>query len=393
MMCSGEALALVQALKQRRVAQGAAFTAAAKNSAMLIAFLVSSFIGLKPKKKQLPQSFTLSPGRLVRPGFSRRHGTKKKGLCAPRLTATKEEWAYRGIQAHGRVAALLWPQDLFGRLVYVETSHAELDASAVSASVDSLPYFSRDGPCSASAGRCLTNAWHAVKVHNFCRPMGASEACCERVGSIMQNNWDKRKGEDAGALMDSVLLQEARVSGVGNPRDELICQEVAAAFQTLGRSPAMTGRRASKPGHSKSTVLARVRAAGQAHLAASGRGSTCNPVAMPSEDGNYQADDLPAGSNAVLARAVIPWHLEQARAQRRRRATPALKPSAAVNEALKHATSGERVAKLPLFWQDPRKEHRQAGSVHKQKLDSWLRSDEGKQWAREKQQRYLEAEG
>lgn len=209
MMCSGEALALVQALKQRSVGKGAASVAAAQASAMWIAFLVSSFTGLEQKKNPLPQSFKLSPGCLARSGFRRRHGSKKSRngapYGAPRTAAIKEEWAYRGIQAHGRVAAVLRPQELFGRLVYVETSHAELDASAVSASVDSLPYFARDGPCPSSATRRNTNAWHAVKVHNFCRPMGASEACCERVGSIMQNNWEKRKGEDAGALMDRKL--------------------------------------------------------------------------------------------------------------------------------------------------------------------------------------------
>jgi hypothetical protein len=386
MMCSGEALALVQALKQRRVAQAAASTAAAKASAMWIAFLVSSFMG-----KTLPQSFKLSPGCLARPGFSHRHRRHRsnKTYGAPRAAAIKEEWAYRGIQAHGRMAAVLWPQHLFGRLVYVETSQAELDASAVSASVDSLPYFSRDGPYSGV--RRNTNAWHAVKVHNFCRPMGASEACCERVGSLMQNNWDKVKGEDAGALMDSVLLQEARVSGIGNPRDELICQEVAAAFLTLGRNPAMPGRRASKPGDSTSTVLARVRTADQAHLAESGRGSMGNPVAMLFQDRNYEADVLPAGANAVLTRGLIPRNLGEARAERRRRATPALKTSTAVQQALQSAKSGEGVAALPMFWQDPRREHGQAGSVRKEKLSHWLRSAEGRQWLQEKQQRWEDA--
>jgi hypothetical protein len=386
-MCCGKALALVRVLNQRRLAQAVPSTDAPEAGPMMIAFLVSSFLGSCP----VPQSFKLSPGCLARYGFKRRRHAKKT-YGAPRTAATKEEWAYRGIQAHGRAAALLWPEDLFGRLVYVDSSQAELDASAVSASVDSSPYFSRDGPCSSSAALRNRNAWHAVKVHNFCRPMGASEACCERVGSLMQDNWDKRKGEDAGALMDSVLLQEARVSGIGNPRDELICKEVAAAFLTLGKNPVTTGRRASKPGDSRSKVLARVRVVDQARLAESGRGSMGNPVEMLWQDRKYEADDLPPGANAVLTRGLIPRSLTTARAERRRRATPALKPSTVVQQALQSAKTDTGVAALPMFLQKPRKERGQAGSVRKEKLSHWLQSEEGLQWRREKKQLFEDAE-
>ena len=58
----------------------------------------------------------------------------------------KKLWSYRGIDEDGHLAVLLWPSDLFGKCVYVQQAEAILDASAVSASIDSLPYFSRDGP-------------------------------------------------------------------------------------------------------------------------------------------------------------------------------------------------------------------------------------------------------
>ena len=104
----------------------------------------------------------------------------------------------------------------------------ELEASAVSASVDMSPYFSRDGP-SPSLEQFGRSAWHAVRVHHFCRPMGMPEACCERVGSIMQSNWSKQKGEDVGAIMDSVLLQECML---GVRCDVPACHRLFADYTT-----------------------------------------------------------------------------------------------------------------------------------------------------------------
>ena len=123
----------------------------------------------------------------------------------------KQLWKYQGPDAHGPIAVLLEPRHLFGKCVIVQHTEKQLDASAVSASVDMSPYFSRDGP--SPPEQFGNSAWHAVRVHNFCRPMGMPEACCERVGSIMQSNWSKQKGEDAGAIMDSVLLQECMLGG------------------------------------------------------------------------------------------------------------------------------------------------------------------------------------
>lgn len=159
-------------------------------------------------------SFNVSPSQLARRGVTQRHLKMKNSVTqrqygAPRSEAMKKLWSYRGLAEDGHLAVLLSPSDLFGKCVYVQHADTVINASAVSASIDSSPYFSRDGPVPQSPHESVnSSAWHAVKVHNFCRPMGMPEACCERVGSIMQNNWSKRKGEDAGAIMDSVLIQD-----------------------------------------------------------------------------------------------------------------------------------------------------------------------------------------
>ncbi len=275
---------------------------------------------------------------------------------------------------------------------YVRAAVSVLDASAVSASIDTMPFFARDGPgTSLSVGRC---AWYAVNVHNFCRPMGAPEASCERVGSHMQHAWCKRRNDDAGALMDAVRLHEAGVTGIGNPRDELICREVADAFLFLGRRPFLNERGTRQrvaAGLHQSKVLTGHRAKEQERLAASGRGSEGAPVQML-VDGVPQGSDAPsAGANAVLSRSCALKNLMQARSGRRALATPAMVPSAAAERNMRAATSERGVAALPLFLEDPRRAG-QTGSAHRARLREWLRSDAGKEWLATKQQRLEEAE-
>ena len=123
-----------------------------------------------------------------------------------------------------------------GKLVYVESVLQELDWSSVSGSIDGDPYFSRDsfGQHSVLGG----SAWHAVRVHNMCRPMGSPEACCERAGSLMHALFDGRRSSAGPAeMMDQVLLAGAHVQCLGSPRDEAICQEVARVMLLNGYRP------------------------------------------------------------------------------------------------------------------------------------------------------------
>ena len=134
------------------------------------------------------------------------------------------------------MAQLSWCGQMVGRLVHVQKGIADLDWSAVSASIDCDPYFSRDGHDRHK--KCGVSAWHAVRIHNFCRPMGSPEACCERVGSTMHSLWDPHRGARGGTglLMDEVVLQEAKVEAVGSARDEGLIEEIASAlWQTVYR--------------------------------------------------------------------------------------------------------------------------------------------------------------
>eukprot|EP00969_Alexandrium_andersonii_P267222 11809087-Alexandrium_andersonii.AAC.1 len=65
--------------------------------------------------------------------------------------------------------------------------------------------------------------------------MGASEACCERIGSLMDSLWNKRASPDPGALLTTVLLRESNVRCIGGERDERLCRDVARALVQLGR--------------------------------------------------------------------------------------------------------------------------------------------------------------
>ena len=94
--------------------------------------------------------------------------------------ATEAKWAYK--TAPGSMAVSVLP-GCVGKLVYIRRKVEVLDCSAVSASIDTNIYFSM------KYGMC----WYAVRVHNFCRPMGSPEACCERIGSAMNHLTPKRK--------------------------------------------------------------------------------------------------------------------------------------------------------------------------------------------------------
>ena len=95
----------------------------------------------------------------------------------------------------GGLVALTLP-GMVGKLAYIRTPKRQLDWSAVSAALDLDPFFARGRISDAR------NAWHALRIHNFCRPMGSPEAVVERVGSFMRQQWSPGRHLDAGALMD-----------------------------------------------------------------------------------------------------------------------------------------------------------------------------------------------
>ena len=184
-----------------------------------------------PSLSAIPsKSFVVSPSALVRVGFPWRH--QVSACPKPRTRAAIAKWGVRRIDPAG-LATLLLPGAV-GKLVYIEEDIKELDWSAISASIDSDPFFSRDGP--RLAGHAFSSAWHAARVHHQCRLMGVPEAACERVGSTMKMVWNKNQPASVSTLMDIALLATAGVTCVGTQLDEELCNTVAETMVRLGKS-------------------------------------------------------------------------------------------------------------------------------------------------------------
>ena len=168
-----------------------------------------------------PRDIIVSSSMLARTGVKWRGKVQPARLQA----AAREQFGIRAAEPGG-LAVLLLP-GVVGKLVHIEAVEKELDWSAVSASVDSDPYFSRGAVDARGAGRRHRrprNAWHAVRTHHHCRLLGVPEAACERVGSIMKHQWQKNPRASVSALMDATMLSAARVTCTGVARDEALCQ-------------------------------------------------------------------------------------------------------------------------------------------------------------------------
>jgi hypothetical protein len=258
-----------------------------------------------------------------------------------------------------------------GKLVHVQQARRKLDWSAVSAALDMNPSFALGhgphAPC----------AWHAIRVHNFCRPMGSPEAICERVGSFMRQQWSPGRHLDAGTLMDEVLLRDAQVTCLGSSRDERICRDVAQCMHFLGRRPLVTEatkqtRRRQGVASSSSLPVRRLRQG-----AARADDSSSSEAGRDGE-ADWLADEWP--DRHLLERAVR---------QRSQKATPEL-DEAAVHQAVLLRGAHGRVQQLPLFQVDARVEARsRADSVKRSALQDWLSSDAGAAWLAEKRQRHV----
>ena len=168
-------------------------------------------------------------------GLVRSCGFPWRGRKSTMLRGSMKKWLYSS--SIGGVATLV-SKGCEGKLVHINEVTCSVDMSAVSASIDRNRFF--------STGEHATNrrlrpkeresAWLACKVHNHCRPLGSPEAVCERVGTMMENLWNKRRSLAPGPLMDVVRLREAGVECLGNPRDELIVSEIAHVLLDLGSS-------------------------------------------------------------------------------------------------------------------------------------------------------------
>ena len=303
--------------------------------------------------------------------------------------ATRQSWGFQpGEVTPGNVAQLSWCGQLVGRLVHVQRVVADLDWSAVSAAIDCDPYFSRDGH--GRHEQCGGSAWHAVRIHNFCRPMGSPEACCERVGSLMHNIWDPHRAARGGTglLMDEVVLQEAKVDCTGSARDEGLVQEIAKALWHTGYRPLITQRkRALREATgalrgAPSKAIARARLSGDDVDA--DRAWTFGAADSDGSQGS-DSDGEWVGTPSWFPRVGMAAALDE-----RRRAHAPAYSCEHVNRAIGRVAEG---APIPTIREHPGKPADRAGSDRREALRTWLRSEEGLAWTAKKNARQTQAGG
>ena len=296
----------------------------------------------------------------------------------------------------GGLVALTLP-GMVGKLAYVRQPKRHLDWSAVSAALDLDPFFARGRapvktggaaqpveaggaaqPVKAGVSDAPRSAWHALRIHNFCRPMGSPEAVVERVGSFMRQQWSPGRHLDAGALMDEVLLRDAQVKCLGGSRDERICLEVAKSMLFLGRRPlvseaAKRARLRQGVASTSSSALRRLR-----HGAAVAGDSTSSDDAGSGPEADWLIDDWPDR-----------FMLKHTMGQRTQKAEPEC-DDAHVRQAVSSAFASGHVRQQPLYQEDVRTEARpRADSVMREALHTWLETEDGIAWVAEKKQRHV----
>ena len=325
-----------------------------------------------------PRHFKVSMSGLAFVGYPW-HGRKR---AHEMRTSTKEMWRCRMQDPlPGGLVTLVLPT-MVGKLAYVRDVCKTLDWSAVSASIDMDPFFST-GNGSGRKLKSVSNAWHAARIHNFCRPMGSPEAVCERIGTLMHMQWEATRHPNAGALMDEVLLRDAKVTCIGHPRDEKICRDVAKAMFALGRRPIVSER---YRGADCSVVTSRtIDRARLLHKSSLDECCRHGHVSASSEEDGEEGDE---DDGIAVAPWSTPFLLKSAMADRGSRAEPSLNVPGVTAVFAAKLRRG-RVEGLPVFKEDPRQVKKdRAGSVKTSGLQGWLDSEEGLAWQATKRRRH-----
>ena len=218
--------------------------------------------------------------------------------------------------------------------------------------------------------------WHAVRVHHRCRSMGASEAICERVGSLMGRAWSGHT--NLNAVMDGVYLDCAKVLCIGGERDAMVVDEVTQCLLAARRKPFLTERFKKarlNQGLAVSHSIHRIRDETQQWLQASGRSSQVDVHAT-------NAHAAPAAWHNF----INPEDVQQLRRDRLHAGSVSGLSNARVNDVLQETVTPMKVV-APQPWTLARKgsaasSGKAAASALHEKMKSWFESPDGLEWMR-----------
>lgn len=118
------------------------------------------------------------------------------------------------------------------RLVEVLSDNVAVNSAAVSAAIDASRFFAiGDRPSKR------TSAWHSVRVHHRSRLLRGAEAICEHLGSLAHFSWQSQREEAPALAMSRVHLLQADVRCLGSVRDEVVIQESAKILLSANLNP------------------------------------------------------------------------------------------------------------------------------------------------------------
>ena len=264
--------------------------------------------------------------------------------------------------------------ELQGKVVIVEDVIEKLDATAVSSSLDLQPYFAMGADASEQ------HSWHASRCHHRWRLFSAPEAAVERTGSVMQRLFDSRQNLAPAPLMARAFLAQAGVTCTGGGRDALLIEEVVHIL-SLTKKQKHSRRAAATVQHVSDL---------ETRLESSGRWAGVPKFGHVSE---IDLIDLLTPSDLVQT-TLDSKDLRQHRKQDRLDSLPSELPDAIQSELLRVVSSKCVVGPLPVTMTLSKPQSSQAApSSARERLDSWLGSNQGQAWQQERDNVWKQYEG
>ena len=231
-------------------------------------------------------------------------------------------------------------------LVEILSDNIEVNCAAISSAIDASRFFAiGDAPSKR------TSAWHSVRVHHRSRLLRGPEAVCEHLGSLAHFTWQSQREEAPALAMSRVHLLQADVRCLGSVRDEVVIQESAKLLLSAHLNPLRKNKQQLgqiQRRNKTSEESGRLQKFESADMSLPQPSSASNLRKRTSE---FRAESLPSTLPAEL-------------------------------QAIVEKSKGV-VESMPLT---ALMQRRKTNSALSDSLASWLESDAGKAWQKERQQ-------